>query len=76
MFCLLDCAHGVFQLGNIKQPFGAEPRRSIPTEAFAEGVVWSDDIPVAINVRSVNGALRPIGLPLGNLHPHDSCKDH
>ena len=74
-FCL-DSAHGVFQLGHIKQPFSAEPWGILPTETLAEGVVWSNDIPVAINIRSIDGALRPIGLPLGDLHPHDSCKDH
>ncbi len=75
MFWMLNRVQGVFKPGNIKQPFRAEPWSVSPTESFAEGVVWSGDIPVAVNVWNFHRALRPIGLPLRNLHPHDSCKN-
>ena len=71
----MNARHRVVQVTHIPKPFGAEPGCVLPAEAFAKCVVWCRDVPVAIHVRRVNGALRPIRLPLGHLYPHHCCKN-
>ena len=68
--------HGVAQIAHIPKTFGAKPGCVLPVEAFAKGVVWCRDVPVTIHIRRVNGALRPIRLPLRHLDPHHRCKNH
>lgn len=53
---------------------GIKPWRIRPTEAFPKSAVWSSDIPMTGYVWNINSTLRPIILPLGNLHPENGCK--
>jgi hypothetical protein len=39
-----------------------------PAEAFAKGVVWINDVPMAGRIGYGYRAFRPIHIPLGNLN--------
>merc|ERR1711934_313087 len=59
---VVNSLHDIFHGRDILQPFRAEPWSIRPTEAFSEGVVGGNDIPVAIDVWHVNSTLGPVTL--------------
>ena len=53
----VNVAHGVSEIADIQESFGAKPGSVGPAESFAKGVVRCNDIPMACSVRNVYGAL-------------------
>ena len=51
----MNVAHGVCEIADVKESFGAKPGSVSPAESFAKSVVRCNYIPMACSIRNVHG---------------------
>ena len=71
----MNVAHGVCEIADVKESFGAKPGSVSPAESFAKSVVRCNDIPMACSIRNVHRTFWPIVWPLWNLDPHHCSEE-